>query len=240
LHNTDNPAEDIGHIIRKTARRGGTILIPAFAVGRAQMILYYLYVLKNEGKIPDLPIYLDSPMAINVTKLLQKHMNDHRLSKEECDAVCSIATYTQTAEESKAINNTNGMPKIIISASGMATGGRILHHLKYSLGDRRNTILFTGYQAQGTRGDRLVKGEKTIKIHGDMWPVKADVVNLDSTSAHADYNEILKWLENFRSPPKRVFITHGEETSANTLKSKIQDKFGWDAIVPTYLKTEDI
>lgn len=240
LHSTDNPTEDIGHIIRKTARRGGTVLIPAFAVGRAQMILYYLYVLKNKGEIPNLPIYLDSPMAINVTKLLQKHMNDHRLSEEECDAICSIATYTCTAEESKAINNTNGMPKVIISASGMATGGRILHHLKHYLGDRRNTILFTGYQAQGTRGDRLVKGEKTIKIHGSMWPVNADVVNLDSTSAHADYGEILKWLENFKSPPKSVFITHGEETSANTLKDKIQNKFGWDAIVPTYLKTEDI
>jgi metallo-beta-lactamase family protein len=241
LHDKDDPTEDIGRIVRETAARSGTVVIPSFAVGRAQAILYHLYVLKSEGKIPkNIPIYLDSPMAISATELLHKHMNEHRLSEEECEAVCSVATYTSTPEESKAINATNGMPKIIISASGMATGGRVLHHLKHYIGNERNTILFPGFQAEGTRGDRLTRGEDAIKIHGQMWPVRAQIIKLDNMSSHADYSEILTWLENFRDPPRKVFITHGELSSAQALQQKIEEKFGWETVIPAYMQSEDL
>lgn len=237
LHDKDDPAEDIGRVIREAAGRGGTVVIPSFAVGRAQAILYYLYILKKKRQIPDIPIYLDSPMAISVTNLLTKHMNDHRLSPEECEGVCNIAAYTNTPVESKAINQ-NNMPKVIVSASGMATGGRVLHHLKNYLGDQRNTILLPGFQAYGTRGDRLIRGEKEIKIHGQMWPVKAQIIQLDNMSAHADYGEILTWLEDLPSAPRKVFITHGEYESAHAMKEKIIEKFGWNVIVPCYLFSE--
>ncbi|HTK85755.1 MAG TPA: MBL fold metallo-hydrolase, partial [Patescibacteria group bacterium] len=208
LHNTEDPSEDLERIITKTAARGGTLIIPAFAVGRAQAILYYLHLLRQEERIPDaIPIYLDSPMAIDATELLHRHMSDHRLPKDLCRAVCSVAEYTRTVEESKRLDdNHNNMPRIIISASGMATGGRVLHHLKHYIGDARNTILLAGFQAEGTRGDRLARGEKEIKIHGYMCPVKAQIVRMDSLSAHADYSEILDWLGHFRAPPRKVFV----------------------------------
>lgn len=241
LHNTDDPTEDLGRIIRDTAARGGSVVIPAFAVGRTQSILYHLYVLKDEKRIPDIPVYLDSPMAINATKLLQQHMNEHRLSPEECADVCNVAQYTKTTEQSKAIDaNHNNMPKIIISASGMATGGRVLHHMKHYIGDARNTILFAGYQAESTRGDRLLRGEKEIKIHGTMWPVRAQIANLDNLSAHADYAEMLHWMENFRKGPRKVFITHGEQSVAESFAARITEKFGLEALVPEYLQTEHL
>lgn len=241
LHNTDDPTDDIEKIVRKTVARGGTLVIPAFAVGRAQMLLYHFYVLKSERRIPNIPIYLDSPMAINATELLHRHMSDHRLSPEECAAVCNVATYTRTVEESRAISeNNDAMPKVVISASGMATGGRVLHHLKHYVGDPRSTILLAGFQAAGTRGDLLARGEKEIKIHGQFWPVRAEIIKLDNMSAHADYNEILTWLENFSSPPRRVFVTHGEIEAAESMKEKIEEKFGWNTIVPSYLHRENL
>jgi metallo-beta-lactamase family protein len=240
LHDTDNPTEQIGQVVRETAAKGGTVVIPSFAVGRAQSILYHLYILKMKKQIPNIPIYLDSPMSIRATELLLTHMNEHRLSEDECEAVCDIAQYTKTVEQSKAIHDTNDVPKVIISASGMATGGRILHHLKNYIGDPRSTILLAGFQAAGTRGDRLARGEDEIKIHGQMWPVRARIVKMDSMSAHADYNEILTWIENFTSPPNKVFVTHGEADAANSLKSKIEEKFGLTVIVPTYGHSEEI
>ncbi|MBX7147387.1 MAG: MBL fold metallo-hydrolase [Alphaproteobacteria bacterium] len=239
LHDKDDPIDDIEKIVLQTINRGGTLLIPSFAVGRAQILLYYFYILKQEKRIPDVPIYLDSPMAIDATELLHKHMNDHRLSYEECKSVCTIPQYTRTTEESKAINK-NNIPKIIISSSGMATGGRILHHLKHYLGDSKNTILLSGFQAEGTRGDRLARGENEIKIHGNMWPVKAKIIKLDNMSAHADYGEILIWLKNFRKPIKKVFITHGEIEAAQSLKQKIEKEFKWEVVIPTYMQTEEL
>lgn len=242
LHNTDSPLDDIEKIVRKTVARGGTLVIPAFAVGRAQALLYYFYVLRQEKRIPaEVPIYLDSPMAIDATGLMQQHMSDHRLSPEECEAVCRVAKYTRTPEESKAISeNHDNMPRIIISASGMATGGRVLHHLKRFVGDSRNTILLAGFQAAETRGDRLARGETEIKIHGQMWPVRAEIVKLDSMSAHADYNEILTWLDDFKAQPRKVFVTHGEGAAAASMRQKIADKFGWDVVVPAYMHSEEM
>lgn len=241
LHNTDDPTEELGRIVRETAARGGTLLIPAFAVGRTQSILYHLYVLKSEKRIPDLPVFLDSPMAIDATGLLKTHMNEHRLSPEECAAVCRVARYAQTREDSKAINqDTSNIPKIIVSASGMATGGRVLHHLKHYLGDARNTILLAGFQAAGTRGDRLLRGETELRIHGQDYPVLAKIAHLDTLSAHADYSEILSWLENFNTTPRQTFITHGEVNAAHALQGRIHEKFGWDAQVPVYMQSVDL
>lgn len=239
LHDKDDPTEDIGRIVRETAARGGTVIIPAFAVGRTQDILYYLHTLKSEKRIPNIPIYLDSPMAIDATSLLHKHMNDHRLSPEECADVCGVARYLHTVQDSKSLNS-NPMPKVIISASGMATGGRVLHHLKHYLGDAKNTVLFAGFQAAGTRGDRLVSGEKEIKIHGHLWAVHAQIENLHNVSAHSDYEEILTWLENFKKPPRKIFITHGELVAANGMKKRIEEKFGWDVVIPEYMQIEEL
>ena len=236
-HGEEDPSEQIGDVIRRTAARGGTVVVPAFAVGRTQDLLFHLYTLKQAGRIPDLPVFLDSPMAINATELLRRHKNEHRLSPQKCAAVCAIARYARTVDESKAIN-ASPIPKVIISASGMATGGRVLHHLKAYVGDPRNTVLLAGYQAPGTRGDRLARGESSLKIHGRDWPVRAEVVQLDTMSAHADYTEILDWLKNFRSPPRKVFITHGEPTAAEAMRQHIVETFGWEATVPSFAHRE--
>lgn len=242
LHDRDDPTEQILAVVQRTLKRGGSIVIPAFAVGRAQALLYHFYVLRREGRIPNVPIYLDSPMAISATQIMQRHINDHRLAAAECDAVCSVAKYTRSSADSKAINENggNGMPKIIISASGMATGGRVLYHLKRYSGDPRNTILLSGYQAAGTRGDRLARGEKELKIHGQLWPVRAEVVKLDSMSAHADYEELLTWLGGVQNPPRRVFVTHGEIAAAESMRDKIIERLGWDAAVPAYMDDTEL
>jgi metallo-beta-lactamase family protein len=239
LHQKEDPKVLLKEIINKTVHRGGSIIIPAFAVARAQNLLYYISVLKKEKSIPDIPVYLDSPMAINATNIMCKHKEDHHLSESECTDLCNTATYTRTPEESKSLDN-NSFPKIIISASGMATGGRILFHLKTYATDPKNTILFAGYQAGGTRGARMVNGEKEIKIHGQMVPVRAQVESLSNLSAHADYEEIMHWLSHFRKPPKKVFITHGEPEAAKSLKTKIEQQFGWTCIVPQYQQTETL
>ena len=231
LHDKADPTEQIGEVVSRTIGRGGSVVIPAFAVGRAQSLLYHLYRLKAEKRIPDVPVYLDSPMAISATTLMQRFANDHRLSPEECAAMCDAAIYTRTAEASRAIHSTI-WPKVIISASGMATGGRVLHHLKECLGNPRNTILLAGFQAAGTRGDKLARGERELRIHGQDWPVKAEIVKLDSMSAHADYDDLLRWLGHLSQPPKKVFITHGEPAAAASLQQKISERFGWPAIVP--------
>jgi metallo-beta-lactamase family protein len=235
LHERVDPTDEIAEVINSTVSRGGKVIIPAFAVGRAQMILYYLHQLKMEKRIPDIPVYLDSPMAISATNLLKSFKHEHQLSEALCADVCKVAQYIHTVEESKAID-ASPMPSVIISASGMATGGRVLHHLKHTMTHERNTILFTGFQAGGTRGDRMLKGEPEIKIHGDYYPLKARVENLDSVSAHADYEEILEWLSHFKRPPVKVFVTHGEPEAAASLKTKIEERFGWDVEVPEYLE----
>lgn len=240
LHDRSDPAEDIGKLVCKTVARGGTVLIPAFAVGRAQSILYHLYTLKKKGGIPrDLPVYLDSPMAIDASDLLIKHPNDHRLPPGICADVCGVAQYTRTTGESRSLDAHPSMPKIIVSASGMATGGRILHHLKHYMGDRRNMIVLAGHQAEGTRGHRLARGERELKFHGRMWPAEAEVAVLGNMSAHADRDEILAWLRHFRNPPRTTFITHGEPAAAESLKRHIGKELGWDVTVPRYLQEEE-
>lgn len=232
LHSKTDPCDELEEIINSTVSKGGSIVIPAFAVGRAQSILYYIHKLKAEKKISNvLPVFLDSPMAINATQLLHMFSNEHKMDKKQCKEVCSTATYLRTAAESKSLNSYK-IPAIIISASGMATGGRVLHHLKRLAPDRKNTIILAGFQAAGTRGARLLKGEKELRIHGEMIPVHARIESLGNVSAHADYSEMLEWLSGININPKSVFITHGEEESAKSLKQKVENKFGWNCIVP--------
>ena len=234
LHDDSDPMDEIEAIVNRTFKRGGVVIIPSFAVGRAQLILYYLHELIKAKRIPHIPVYLDSPMAINVTKQWQEHSDEHRLSSKECDEVCGIATYTQTVEESKQLDN-GPAPVVIVSASGMATGGRVLHHMAHYIGDARNTILFAGFQAAGTRGARLVNGEKEIKIHGRMYNVEAEIANLAGLSAHADYAEIIDWLRGFRGAPRTVYLTHGEPEAAASFKEKIEEALGWNVEIPEYL-----
>lgn len=237
LHEKEPPKNFLKDRINKTIQRGGSIIIPAFAVGRAQSILHYLSELKKENAIPDVPIFLDSPMAVNATGVLCRHTEDHRLTESECKALCEVATYINSSEESIDLD-LNKTPKIIISASGMATGGRVLHHLKTYAPDARNTILFAGFQVAGTRGAHIVNGEKKIKIHGEMIPVRAQVEIIHNASAHADFEEMLDWLSHFQSAPRKVFITHGEPESAAALKNKIEEKLGWHCTVPHYKQLE--
>lgn len=239
LHDKEPPLQQLKRIIKATAKRGGTVVIPAFAVGRAQSLLYYIQQLKNRNEIPDLPVFLDSPMATNVTKLLCRYKDEHRLDEEQCKNVCEVATYINTPAESKEIDSSR-MPSIIISASGMATGGRVLHHLKVFAPDERNTILFSGYQAGGTRGAKMMNGDREIKIHGQIVPIRSQIEAISSLSAHADSQEILQWLENFKKPPKHVFITHGELDAAKALKEKIEEKFHWECSIPEYLNIVDL
>lgn len=237
LHDQSNPLDQLAESINKTVKHGGSVIIPAFAVGRTQDILYHLYLLKKAKRIPDIPVFLDSPMAQNVSDLLVRYANEHRLTKEECRDVCNIATYIKTPDESKLIDQYNS-PIIIISASGMIEGGRILHHLKIFLPEHRNTILLTGYQDPGTRGDRLIQGESEIKIHGEMIPVRANIELLHNMSAHADYQEMIEWLKQFKHAPKKTFITHGDQESTKSLAEKIVKELGWSCNIPDYLQTD--
>lgn len=239
LHAKTDPYEIITKVVNETANRGGTTIIPAFAVGRAQSMLFYLSQLKVNNKIVDVPIFLDSPMSINATDLLCKYKDEHRLTSEQCHMACNVATYTNTVEESKALLNQDE-PKIIISASGMITGGRVLHHIKYFGPDPRNTILITGYQAEGTRGADLLYGKRKLKIHGEIIDIKAQIEYITNLSAHADYSEILDWLKYFTEPPKKVFITHGDPPASASLKSTIEAELGWQCSIPRYLEIEDL
>lgn len=234
LHDPADPMIVLGDTIRETVARGGVVIIPSFAVGRAQSLMYRIHLLKQSGAIPRaLPVYLNSPMASDVTEIYHAHRNDHRLTDEQCYAMCHSAKIINTVEESKALDQQR-MPMVIIAASGMATGGRVLHHLKTFAPDPRNTILFTGFQAGGTRGAALLAGADTVRIFGQDIPVLAQVARIDNLSAHADVNEIATWLSCFKAPPKQVFITHGEPDAADALRRRIKDQFGWPCTVPEY------
>lgn len=235
-HDPTDPMILLGKTIQETVNRGGVVIIPSFAVGRAQTLLYYMHQLKQSGVISSvLPVYLNSPMATDVTTLYRAHRKDHHLNDEQCRAMCHAATFINSVDESKALNQQH-MPMVIIAASGMATGGRVLHHLKAFASDPRNTILFAGFQAGGTRGAAMLGGIDAIKIHGEYVPLRAKVVQIENLSAHADGGEILDWLSHFSMPPRRTFITHGEPAAADTLRKAIEEKLKWACSVPDYLE----
>lgn len=233
LHENVYVEGELEKMINTTVKKGGVVIIPAFAVGRTQLILYYLYQLRKTNRIPNIPIYVDSPMATNASHIFRNCFKEHRLSKEEADAVFSIAEYVNTRDDSKKLDE-EIFPKIILSASGMAEGGRVLHHLMRFLPDKRNTVIFTGYQSDGTKGDQLIKGKKQLRLFGQETTVKAKIRVLENLSAHADYNGILTWLETLTTTPETVFITHGNIASTQSLKTKIEKKFKWNCVIPKY------
>lgn len=231
LHGSNNPEAALGDAIRRTAARSGSVIIPAFAVGRTQELLYAIYRLKKQGAIADLPVFLNSPMAIDMTQIYHRYRAEHRLSAQECAGLCGVAKMVRTVQESRALNALR-YPAIIISASGMATGGRVLHHLKAMAPNPRNTIIFTGYQAAGTRGARMVAGERSIRIYGEDIPVNAEVLALQGMSAHADAQEAVQWLTSAPKPPRCVYLTHGEPGPADMLRQRIEHELGWSVMVP--------
>jgi metallo-beta-lactamase family protein len=240
-HHKEDVKGYLANIINETVKRGGHILVPAFAVGRTQLLVYLLRQLEDEKRIPQLPVFVDSPMAVQATRLYLHHKEDHDLEMAALvdEKRNPLATHrffmSKTVHDSKAIANTRES-SIVISASGMATGGRILHHMTKRLPDERNTLIFVGYQSEGTRGRRLLEGEKEIKIFGQMVPVRAHIENVPNLSAHADYHEVLRWLSGFKRAPKKVFLVHGEVDAMMSMKQKIEEKFGWSVETPTYLQ----
>jgi metallo-beta-lactamase family protein len=231
LHAKADPETVLEDVIGRTVKRGGTVVIPSFAVGRAQSLLYHLSMLRKRGLLDLLPVFIDSPMAINATELLCAHLDDHRMSPKVCGEACNIATYVRATEDSKALS-ASPVPKVIISASGMASGGRVLHHIKAFGRDPRNTILFSGFQAVGTLGRMLVEGSRNVKIHGDWIDIRAEIADLPMLSAHADADEIVRWLGGFESPPKKTFVVHGEPDAALALRDRIEGELGWNSTVP--------
>ncbi len=237
LHEDESRYEELAQVINNSVERGGVLVIPSFAVGRTQTLLYVIRELEEHGDIPSLPIYVDSPMAIDTTDIFRKRIADQDLASR----ILSLEGKNvfrpkqlhicKTREQSKAINRERGRA-IIISASGMVTGGRILHHMQERLPRSENTVLFIGYQAQGTRGRAILEGKESVKIHGKEVQIRAHIENITGFSGHADYNEILAWLMGFNKAPKRTFIVHGEPEASASLARKIRDKFKWDVLVP--------
>ena len=235
----------LAELVRSVAERGGVLLIPAFAVGRTQEVLYHLRRLQEEGLAPDLPVYIDSPMAVDASQIYCRFGDDHNLDinllmdEQECPLRCPETYFIRELEDSKRLNSMAG-PAIIISASGMCTGGRILHHLKWRLPDPRNLVLLVGYQAEGSRGRLLQDGAPSIRIHGEQIPVRAGVATLDGLSAHADQAELLRWMAGFERAPERTFLVHGEPGAAKALEAKIGQELGWRVARPVLGEYADL
>jgi metallo-beta-lactamase family protein len=233
------PEAELAPIIHRVAARGGVLVFPAFAVGRAQNLLLLIARLRERGEIPEIPVYLNSPMAIEATKIYQHHHREHQISESECQAMYALAKMVRSVEESKALNLRKG-PMIIISASGMLTGGRVLHHLEAFGGDANNAIVLTGYQAGGTRGAALLRGADSLRMYGRDVPIHAEVCTLETLSGHADSDEILAWMAGATHAPQQSYITHGEADAADTLRARIKHELDWQVRVPEHLEIVDI
>jgi metallo-beta-lactamase family protein len=244
-HEAGDPLTVIADLVNRVVKRGGTIVIPAFAIGRTQTFMYYLKQLQDLQRIPKIPVYVDSPMALSATDLYLKYKDDHDLQfgrdEQSGGDPLNVKTFhlTRTVQDSKAINQVK-TPCIIVSASGMVSGGRVLHHLALRLPDARNAVLLAGFQAEGTRGRALQEGAKSLNLYGHPVPVAAEIVTMGQLSAHAGKSELLRWLTGFQAPPKQVYLTHGEPEAAQALQQAITEKFKWKAAVARYLDTVEI
>jgi metallo-beta-lactamase family protein len=244
-HEAGDPLQRLSDIVNRVVKRGGSIVIPAFAIGRTQTFMYYLRELENLQRIPKMPVYVDSPMALSATDLYLKYKEDHdtQFARDEQSGGDPLSVHefhlTRSVEESKQINNVK-TPCIIVSASGMVTGGRVLHHLANRLGDARNCVILGGFQAEGTRGRALQEGARTLNLFGKPVPVLAEVVEMGQLSAHAGKSELLRWLTGLQAPPKQVYLTHGEPMAAQSLQQAIVEKFKWKAAVARYLDSAEI
>ncbi|PJA26221.1 MAG: hypothetical protein CO189_12025 [candidate division Zixibacteria bacterium CG_4_9_14_3_um_filter_46_8] len=245
LHDDAPPEEQFARVISESIRRGGVLVIPSFAVGRTQTLLYIIRELEEQGRIPSLPVYVDSPMAIDATDIFQRRISDQNLTSRVL-TIKGIRIFCpkqlhlcRTREQSKTINRVKSHA-IIIASSGMATGGRILHHLELRLPHPENTILFSGYQAPGTRGRTILDGNPSVRLHGFDIAIKAKIEDISGFSGHADYNEILAWLMGFNKAPERIFIIHGEPEASASLADKIRDRFRWDVVIPEFGETFEL
>jgi len=244
-HEAGDPLTVIGDLVTRIVKSGGSIVIPAFAVGRTQAFMYYLRQLQGLQRIPKIPVYVDSPMALSATDLYLKYKDDHDLQfgrdEQNGGDPLNMKTFhlTRTVQESKAINDVK-TPCIIVSASGMVSGGRVLHHLAQRLPDARNAVLLAGFQAEGTRGRALQEGAKSLSLFGHMVPVAAEIVTMGQLSAHAGKSELLRWMTGLQSPPRQVYLTHGEPEAAQALQQAITEKFKWRAAVARYLDTVEL
>lgn len=254
-HPPDDDGEALAQIVRETIERGGRLIVPAFAIGRMEEVLYWLKKLEDSNRIPSVPVFLDSPMAIDALKFYQARVNEldpgavaqgdggptnlTKRSRSVGNGVKAVSAFTTarlqavaSPQQSKELTASQA-PAIVLSSSGMATGGRVLHHLKQALPQGKNTVLFVGFQAEGTRGRSLVNGAAEVKIHGEWVPVKARIARIDSMSAHADASEILRWLRGFRRPPSVTYLVHGEPTPMDLLKESIEQQLGWSVKTPS-------
>ena len=247
-HQSGDAREALAEVVNRVAKRGGSIVIPAFAIGRTQTFMYYLRELEDQQRIPRLPVYVDSPMALSATDLYVKYREDHDKNFLQVESAnggkgdpLNVHEFhlTRTADQSKAINNVK-TPCIIVSASGMVSGGRVLHHLVQRLPNPQNAVILAGFQAQGTRGRALQEGAKTLRIFGQEVIVKAEIVVMGQFSAHAGKSELIRWLQALPSAPKQTYLTHGEPAAAQSLQRAIQDQFKWNAAVARYLDTVDL
>lgn len=238
-HSKEPPLKTLAQITHDTFSKNGHLLIPSFAVGRTQDLLYLFSVLKKEKKIPDIPIFLDSPLGITATQIFSDHSTWHTLNSSEVKALCQVATMVQSQQQSQELLRKK-KSTIVIAGSGMVAGGRILYHLARRVYDPRNTVLLTGFQALGTRGRLLQQRSSEIKIHGQYVPVKAKIEEISTLSAHADQTEIINWLKNFKTPPKKTFIVHGEPQASDVLRVKIQDSLGWSCHIPKFLESIEL
>jgi metallo-beta-lactamase family protein len=238
-HPSGGLAQELLEVLRRVAARGGVVVIPAFAVGRAQLLLHVIAQLQSAGKAPVVPVFLNSPMATDVTALYRQYPDLHRLDDAALATLQRTTQIVSSVEQSKALNRRKG-PMVIISASGMATGGRVLHHLIAFAPDPRNAIVLCGFQAGGTRGASIAAGAKSVRIYGQDVAINAEVVQLASASAHADADEILDWLRAAPRPPRKVFVTHGEPDAADAMRLRIKRELSWSAHVPEYLEHVDL
>ena len=236
-HPEENVIAELGAALKKVSARGGVAVVPVFAVGRAQAILYAIAILKERGDIPHgLPIFLDSPMAVHTTELYKKHPHAHRLDAQGIRDLHNVATMVESTDQSKKLASRHG-PMVILAASGMATGGRVLHHLAHYLPDHRNMVILTGYQTPGSRGATLATGSGTVRIHSKEIQIEAEIVQLQSSSAHADGSQLINWLQSMKEPPSQVYVVHGEPESSGALRQRIENILGWRAIVPEHEST---
>ncbi|QDL38124.1 MBL fold metallo-hydrolase [Rhodoferax sediminis] len=237
VHPVEDVIAELGPALKRVAARGGVAVVPVFAVGRAQALLHAIARLKAGGTLPtSLPVFLDSPMAIKTTGLFERHPGEHRLSMREAHAMGHAATMVETTEQSKALAKRHG-PMVILAGSGMATGGRVLHHLALYAGEHRNMIVLTGYQAPGTRGATLAGSAKTVRLHGQDVAVNAEVVQLQSASAHADANQLMQWLRTLPHAPDEVYVVHGDMGPSDELRKRIEHELKWRAMVPEHGST---
>lgn len=234
LHTTENIADQLNEVILDTVRNKGTLLIPSFAVGRAQELMHLINQLKKENRIPNLPVFVDSPMASNATEVMERHRSWHHLNDEQCHALFNDVTAVRNFEETMRVADLPA-PKIVIAASGMLTGGRVLYYLEKYLVGKRNAILFTGYQSEGTRGRAILRGAHEVKIHGAYVPVRMRVHALSAMSGHADQKEMIDWLSGLRLPSHgKVFLVHGENAAREAFRLKLESVFSWNVALPQH------